>query len=115
MSYLFLILAFSFNALANILLKVGSRSGFVLEPATPAALLMNNWLFIAGCGVFAVNVLFYFLALRSFPISVAYPVMVVMSFIIINGYALTMLGETITMLQLVGYALIIVGLLLVVA
>lgn len=113
MPYAYLACAFLLNALANILLKLGSRTGLVLVHKDPISLLTNNWLLVLGCTVFAANVLFYFLALRALPISVAYPVMVVMSFIIINAYALLVLGESLSVLQAIGYAAIVLGLLLV--
>jgi multidrug transporter EmrE-like cation transporter len=115
MAYILLALAFVFNASANILLKIGSKGGIDLSSWNPVALLSHNWQFVLGLFLFAVNVVFYFLALRSLPISVAYPVMVVMSFIIINGYALTMLGETLTPLQILGYLAIVGGLILIVS
>jgi multidrug transporter EmrE-like cation transporter len=114
MAYVYLVLAFSFNAAANILLKIGSARGVTLHGPLVSILLLN-WQAILGCGLFVVNVLFYFLALRALPLSIAYPIMVGMSFIIINAYALLELKEGIATLQLFGYALIIVGLVLVVS
>lgn len=115
MPYLYIALAFSFNAVANIFLKLGSRSGFNLSSFSPIDLVSHNWQFILGCLLFVANVPFYFLALRSLPISVAYPVMVVMSFVIINAYAFTFLKEEIVFAQVVGYVFLVIGLILVVA
>lgn len=103
MHYVFLSLAFILNALANILLKIGAKNGFQL----------NNFVAIAGLILFAVNVIFYFMALRTIPISTAYPVMVIMSFLIINGAAYFFLDEQIHVYQVAGYFLIVVGLILV--
>lgn len=113
MAYVFLALAFTLNALANILLKVGALRGLSLS-GSPLELVSANSQLIAGLVLFASNVLFYFLALRTLPISLAYPVMVVMSFILINAYALLVLDETLAPLQLAGYVLMIAGLMLVV-
>lgn len=115
MAYAYLIAAFVLNAVANIFLKLGSARGLNFDNLSPLALIGSNWQFLLGLVVFASNVIFYFLALRSLPLSVAYPIMVAMSFIIINGYALVFLGETVTLLQILGYGLIIAGLILVVA
>lgn len=115
MAYLFLAAAFVCNGIANILLKLGARGEIGLEVRHPITLLMTHWQLAAGCLLFAVNIVFYYLALRTTPISVAYPIMVVMSFLIINSYAFFALGENIAPLQIVGYAAIVVGLLLVVA
>ncbi len=114
MTYLYLACAFTLNALANILLKVGARSGLDISSYHPIYFVGANWQLLLGGLLFALNAFFYFLALRTLPISVAYPVMVVMSFVLINAYALTVLGESITPLQVVGYMAIVLGLFLVV-
>jgi multidrug transporter EmrE-like cation transporter len=113
MAYLFLTLAFTLNAVANVLLKIGATRGLSLSGPF-FSLIAANWQLIVGLTLFGLNVVFYMLALRTLPISVAYPVMVLMGFILINGYALTMLNESLVPLQLLGYALMVVGLLLVV-
>jgi len=114
MPYLFLVAAFSLNALGNIFLKLGSFRGLPVS-GSPIELVSGNWQFLLGMLFFGLNVICYFLALRSFPLSIAYPIMVVMSFVIINAYALTALGEQLLPLQLLGYALVIIGLALIVA
>lgn len=113
MNYIYIILAFTFNAVANILLKAGAKNGFNLVSLNPFNILYFNWKFILGFLFFSINAIFYFLALRNMPISIAYPIMVVMSFVIINSYAFLFFGESITSLQIVGYILIVIGLVLV--
>lgn len=113
MAYFLLTLAFVCNGLANVLLKAGSAKGIVLQ-GSPTAILSHNLAFLAGLFLFAVNAFFYFLALRTLPLSVAYPVMVAMSFIIVGFFAWSMFGERFSTLQLCGYALIFLGTLLVV-
>ncbi len=114
LTWVFLILAFGFNSVANVLLKLGSRQGLVLSNLSFSNLILANWQVWLGCLLFAANVPFYFLALRSMPISIAYPIMVVMSFLIINLYAVLFLGEHLVGWQILGYFCLIVGLLLVV-
>lgn len=114
MAYLYLVLAFTLNSIANILLKLGALQGLTLSGGV-FALVKGNWQFLLGLSIFAVNVIFYFLALRALPLSVAYPVMVVMGFLIVNSYALFALHEPITAGQYIGYVLIVIGLTLVVA
>lgn len=114
MAYLFLALAFTLNSVANILLKLGAIRGLSLSGGL-FSIIEANWQFLLGLSIFALNVIFYFLALRALPLSVAYPVMVVMGFLIVNSYALLMLHEPITAGQYIGYVLIVVGLTLVVA
>lgn len=113
MAYVFLALAFTLNALGNILLKVGATRGLTLSGPF-LSLITANWQLILGLVLFASNVVFYMLALKSLPISVAYPVMVLMGFILINAYALTALHETLAPLQIFGYILMIAGLMFVV-
>ena len=113
MAYIYLICAFTLNAIANILLKVGSEKGIVLLSYSPILFFKNNWPFLLGLSLFVLNVIFYFLALRVTPLSVAYPVMVIMSFLIINLYAYFFLGEKITSMQFVGYVMIVLGIILV--
>lgn len=115
MPYLFLACAFALNAAGNILLKLGAEKGVSLSSYSPVSLVANNWALVLGCVLFAANVVFYVLALRALPLSVGYPIMVVMSFLIVNGYAFFALHESITLLQVLGYLCIVGGLTLVVA
>lgn len=113
-AYIFLALAFTLNAVANVLLKLGAGRGLTLSGGA-AALIAQNWQFLVGLVLFASNVVFYFFALRALPLSVAYPVMVAMGFLIVNSYAYLALHEPVTLLQAAGYLLIVIGLTLVVA
>jgi multidrug transporter EmrE-like cation transporter len=113
-AYLYLALAFTLNSVANVLLKLGAERGLSLS-GDLFAVAEANWQVLLGLAIFASNIIFYFLALRELPLSVAYPVMVAMGFLIVNSYALIMLHEPIAAGQLIGYLLIIIGLTLVVA
>ena len=72
-------------------------------------IITKNFLLGVALLTFACNVVLYFLALRSLPLAFAYPIMTIMSFFIINGYAVLFLKEPITTLQLVGYAMVLGG------
>ena len=113
MAYIYLALAFTLNSVANILLKLGATRGLSFSGGI-LAIAGSNWQFLLGLAIFASNIIFYFLALRALPLSVAYPVMVVMGFLIVNGYALLVLHEPIVIWQYIGYLLIVTGLILVV-
>ncbi len=113
MSYLYLLCAFILNASGNIFLKLGASRGFDFTELSPVYLFTHNWQFIVGCVLFILNVPFYFLALKHTPISVAYPVMVIMSFILINTYAYFFLKESISAYQLGGYLFVLIGLILI--
>ena len=56
-------------------------------------LVMADQMILTGLFCFSINVIFYFLALRSIPLSVAYPLMTIFSFLLINGYAIFGLKE----------------------
>lgn len=99
MPYLYLIGAFFLNAGANIILKIAAKQGGGIW----------NSLFLSGLGLFAANAVLYFLALRALPISLAYPIMVSMSLLIIETYAYLVLGEKVTWLQVIGFILITLG------
>lgn len=113
MQYLYLSIAFLLNASANILLKLQSEKGFVFKGLKWYELITNNWIFLTGIFLFAINVVFYFLALKNIQLSVAYPVMVIMSFLLINSYAFFFIGEKINFMQFIGYILLIIGILLI--
>ena len=100
MPYVLLVLALTINSAANVLLKSGTTTGG-LKPL------------IAGLFAFGVNVIFYALALRSLPLSVAYPVMVAGSFMLVNGYSAIVFKEGITPAQTAGYGFILIGVMLV--
>lgn len=111
MAYVYLVIAFILNSTANILLKVSSEKGFDLS--RPLESVSRNLQLPIGLALFAANVVFYYLALRSVPLSVAYPIMVGMSVLIINSYAVFAMGERATAAQVVGYTLLVAGVVLV--
>ena len=108
MYHAYLAIALIFNAGANILLKIAAmgRSESIRD-------LITNPYAVAGVFIFASNVYFYIQALRVLPISLVYPVMTAASFIIINAYGFFMLKEPLTYINIIGYILIIGGILLV--
>lgn len=113
MPYFLLFCAFVLNSTANLLLKLGSQKGFDFADFSLGVLISHNWQFVVGCVLFVANVPFYFLSLKFLPLAVAYPVMVIMSFILVNILAYIFLKETINFSQYIGYGLLIIGLLMV--
>lgn len=109
MSYIYLILAFVLNASANILLKMGASKGIYSTVFPLTAFIKNNLYLLGGFTFFVLNALFYFLALKNIAISLAYPVMVTMSLILIGSYAFIVGGEHFTYGHIVGYAFMILG------
>jgi multidrug transporter EmrE-like cation transporter len=109
MGYLFLILALTLNAAANVLLKIGAtRLGSLEEPGLLGRLVSDYYL-LAGLLLFALNVVFYVAALTRLNLSVAYPIMVAGGIIIVVSVSVLILGEAVTPLQTVGLALLVLG------
>ena len=110
-----LVMALSLNAAANLMMKFGverHKLAVAALPPTPSGTLMalaGNWVLMLGLCCFATNVILYTYALKGFPISTAYPIMVSAGFAIIAVVAWRFLGETLTGGQWAGVALILVG------
>lgn len=113
MGYLLLAVALTFNAAANILLKLGAEHlGTLGEPGFAGRLLVNYQL-LAGLTLFALNVLFYAAALSRLNLSVAYPVMMGGSLLIVVTVSFLLLREPVTATQVIGLALLVLGMTLV--
>jgi multidrug transporter EmrE-like cation transporter len=109
MGYLFLFLALTLNATANVLLKVGAaRLGDLTQPGLLGRLL-TEYHVLAGVLLFALNVVFYVAALTRLNLSVAYPIMVAGGIVIVVSASVVFLREPVTPAQAVGLALLILG------
>ena len=102
----FLLLAAACNTVANLLLKVasnadGARASF-LHPA-----------FIAGAGCFGLGLLAFLQALKSVQLSIAYPLMSSISFVLVIACSILLFREHLSPLQLAGVGMIIAGIFLV--
>lgn len=120
-SWILLSMALVLNAGGNILLKVGSAIGKANPLGEGASLMAKmlhflNFATVLGIALFAANVLVYRKALDNLSISVAYPVMVSVGFILVTIAAvwIPMLSEKVTTWQIAGMALICIGVWLVV-
>jgi multidrug transporter EmrE-like cation transporter len=113
MAYLFLVLALTLNAAANVLLKIGAtRLGGLGGPGLIGRLVSDYYL-LAGLFLFVLNVAFYLAALTRLNLSMAYPIMVAGGMVIVvlvSGFALR---EAVTPVQMVGLALLVVGMVLI--
>ncbi|MBD3330255.1 EamA family transporter [Candidatus Peregrinibacteria bacterium] len=112
MHYLLLILALVLNALANILIKIGAlkmQNLSSLSKGEIAVNLITNHFLIIGVLLFAMNVVFYFLALTKINLSVAYPIMTSGGFLLITIFSVLYLRESLTLLQVMGIILIALG------
>jgi multidrug transporter EmrE-like cation transporter len=108
MPILYLIIAFILNSAGNVVFKIAATRGIILQ-GDFLSIIWRNYLVILGFLLYAVNACFYVLALRTLPLSIAYPIMLVMSLIIVNIISIFLLHESLNNMQLIGYALLILG------
>jgi multidrug transporter EmrE-like cation transporter len=109
-SIIILIFAIVFNALANILIKVGMVR--VKETTGVIALIgqaVKQPALIAGVCSFALALACYSVVLTRLNLSIAYPIMVSMGLILVVLASFFLLKETITPLQIAGFLFIIAG------
>lgn len=110
MIYIYWLISILLNASANIFLKLGARHGFFSPHGINLFLFIKeNMLLLTGVSLFALSTVSYFLTLRALPVSIVYPVIIGMSFVLTNGMAYFLLNEKINGLQVIGYIFIIVG------
>ncbi|MBX4189055.1 hypothetical protein KW785_00485 [Candidatus Parcubacteria bacterium] len=112
--YVYLAGAFVLNSLGTVLVKIHSARGFVLEGGL-LSIITKNISFIGALLLFALNLICYSLALSRLPLSVGYPVMTVASFVIVNAFSYFYFREHIGLIEVLGYALILVGITLVIS
>lgn len=110
MPYIYLIISFTLNGIANLLLRFSALNepALSLKEIGLQSLVEHKWLLL-GLSIFAGNVIFYMLALRNLPVSIAYPVMVAMSLLIVAAGANFLFKESVTGTQIIGYILLIVA------
>jgi multidrug transporter EmrE-like cation transporter len=114
-AYLYLLVALLLNATANLLLKYSAVQGTSPAVRTPSGLsgalqTYGSLPFMAGLACFALNVLIYTQALKRLPISVAYPVMVSLGYLIILVVSWFLFQERLSIARYVGAGLMLGGL-----
>lgn len=112
--WLLLVVALVLNAAANVLMKIGANRGLQLPLDTGLSdRLLNflNWPTLLAILCFAANVLAYRRALEAFDVSVAYPIMVSTGLVLVTlaAVSLPMLNEKVGLVQVLGMALIALG------
>ncbi|MBI2410429.1 MAG: hypothetical protein HYV32_00840 [Candidatus Kerfeldbacteria bacterium] len=113
MGYAYLVTALTLNAVANISLKVGSKNLHYFKEVGMIEAVMKNYVLILGLILFALNVIFYSVALSKLPLSLAYPLMVGGGFLIITLFSTFYLKETLSGVQLSGILLLLSGIILI--
>jgi multidrug transporter EmrE-like cation transporter len=108
---LFLATALILNAAANILVKYAAVHPAPARPGWPEFLgVFLHWPFLLGIVCFGLNLLAYTTALRRLPISVAYPTMVSVGYLLILGVSAFLFQEQLHRTQYVGAFLMLGGL-----
>ncbi len=110
MTYIIFTLAIILNAVANILMKVGA-----LKPKEANDLIavfrnmLVNPVIISGVICFALGLAAYNYVLIKTDLSVAYPIMTSVGYVIVVLVSWLVLKEAITSIQLAGMVLIVAG------
>jgi multidrug transporter EmrE-like cation transporter len=98
------------NSSANIFLKAGmlriEQGGTLVQTITRAARQPLVWV---GVTSFALALMFYSVVLSKINLSIAYPLMVSLGLIIVILASYFFLTESISIVQIVGFILIIAG------
>jgi multidrug transporter EmrE-like cation transporter len=108
--YILLAVAVLFNGVANVLMKLGMKDA--PTDAGAAAVVkhyLHSWPVILGLALFALNVISYTQALTRIPLSIAYPIMVSLTGVIVISGSMFLFKEEISGVQWLGFVLIIAG------
>ena len=111
--FIILGVAVVFNGVANILMKKGMTGSQSDDSTSMIKHYLTSWPIIIGLVLFALNVIAYTQALARIPLSVAYPIMVSVTGLIVVAGSMVIFKESIGWLQWLGFALIIGGVVLV--
>ncbi len=108
---LILALAICFNALANILIKVGMlrAGGMRLELESLLRDFALNPVVVLGVLSFALALVCYGYVLSHLNLSVAYPIMTSLGYAIVVLASVAFLGERLSPVQVVGLMAIVIG------
>jgi multidrug transporter EmrE-like cation transporter len=114
MTYLLLFLALSSNAVANIFMKLGSEqfaAGLKLLFTKPMVFFSNGY-FFAGLFFFGIALFLYAQVLARMSLSIAYPIMTTLGFVIVVGFSVLFLKEQLMWWQWLGMVLVLAGVIL---
>lgn len=114
MPYLYLFIAIICNAVGNICLKQGAAqfdrglSNLVNDPL----IFLKNGYVVIGIIFFAAALVLYTLILAKMNLSIAYPMMVSIGFVIVLSYSVIFLHEQLLWWQWLGIVLVLLGVIL---
>lgn len=106
-----ILLSVSLNALAQILLRLGARSGFALEAGTLYQRVFDVVLrpgLIGGFACYGLSILVWIYVLSRVEVSYAYPFLGI-GFVLVVFASAAFLGEPITAPRLIGAGLVALG------
>ena len=109
MVYLYLTISILLNSTANILLKFGANQGISFSGTNIFSLLRSNMFTFLGLTMFGLSAVSYFLTLRSVPLNIAYPVIIIFNLLLTNIAAHIYFNEKVNSLQILGYGFLLVG------
>jgi len=114
MTYAFLILALSCNAAANILMKLAAPAYVdgLREWITQPWLLLKNGYLVSAIIFFITALGLYSYVLSKMNLSIAYPIMTSLGFMIVISYSMIFLDEKFFWWQWIGALLIVIGVVL---
>jgi multidrug transporter EmrE-like cation transporter len=113
MTYLFLAVALTLNAIASIMLKMGAERLAGLRGRELAVAVIADYPLLLGLALFALNFVFYTAALVRLDLSVANPIMTAGGMVIVVCTSVLFLRESVTAVQLTGVLLLVIGIALV--
>ena len=109
-TYLVFVFAVVFNALANILMKVGmGKMGNVRNLFLFPLRAFYDPFIISGMISFIAALWCYLYVLNKFNLSIAYPIMTSLGFLLVILASWIFLRETISSIQIIGFILILLG------
>jgi multidrug transporter EmrE-like cation transporter len=112
-AYFLLGIALVLNAAANLLMKLAALRSAPAAPGSGLPGVVQVYLtvpFVAGLACFGLNVLAYTQALKRLPISIAYPTMVSLGYLIILVVSWFVFQERLTLPRYLGAGLMLAGL-----
>jgi multidrug transporter EmrE-like cation transporter len=102
----------TFNAVANLMMKLGMKGAHKFDLATFSGMVkgfLTNWVLIGGCAAYVASLGFYLCAIKDVKLSIGYPLSVSLAIILVTVLSNVLLKESISAHQLVGGAVILVG------
>lgn len=108
-AWLYLALGKLLNASANFMVKLGSARPTEDSPVgLVKSALTNGWV-LAGMAAFVLAFLMYAKALHTLPLTIAYPVMTAVGFILLVGASTVLLHQAVNWSVIIGGLLVVGG------